>query len=944
MKTPQAGRSSAFMPYVWTIFLVLLSCVIRWLLGPTLGIRFPFITFFFAVFFSAWLGGFWPALFATFLGLLSALLFVLPPIGALPPFTADTTIGVVLFSLNGIAVGWIGQSRLRAFRAATDARIVAENERKLAEESAALAEEEAARAEEEFTRAEDEAARAQEAAARAEHEFHRINRILSSISDAFMVLDANWTIIYANEQTAVISGIPLDQMVGKNHWQLFPESVGSAFDQAYRRALASNTILRLEAYYPPIEKWLRVSIYPSAEGLSIFSQDVTEQRRLELALQDSAAELEAANEELKDALDELSDRNATGEEEQRRMATLLESIGDGFYSLDRDWRFVYVNQRAADSMKRPRSALIGVSLWELFPQLSGSVFEREFHRAVREQTLVTIEEHSVISDSWMAVRAYPGAEGVSVFFQDVSAQREAARALRESEEQLRLATDVGKFGIWDWDIPRNRVTWSPRIYQFHGLGPGEFGGTVEAFRELIHPADANRVEQAIRTALETGLEFQAEFRAIRPSGDVRWLLTNGRVVSDEAGRPLRMVGATQDVTQRREGEERLRQMQRIEAAGRIAGGVAHEVNNQMTVVLGLTEFMLRHPALPPDVRADAVQIRRAGERSALITSQLLAFSRRQVLWPTLIDLNLIIAEFERVLRKTAGEGSTLVLRLAGDLPSVLADRAQMEQVLLNLTLNAADAMKQGGGTLTIETGIREFSPLYTSTRPDIAISLGPHVMMVVSDTGTGMTPEVLSHVFEPFYTTKPLGQGTGLGLSSVYGIVKQSGGYIWAYSEPGQGSTFKIYLPVPLEALKIAPVEEVAPPSKGTETILVVEDEPDLRVLFARMLRELGYRPLEAANGVEGLTILRQKGSAVDLVLTDIAMPTMNGRELGNQVAREFPGLPVLYMSGYTDTDIVARGLLEHDMPFLQKPFMPDAMAVHLRQVLDGKSRSERGV
>jgi two-component system cell cycle sensor histidine kinase/response regulator CckA len=796
--TAPAKRFSTVLPYFWALILVLACGLARWFLGLELGLRFPFITLFFAVFFSAWIGGFGPALFATVTGLLLALFFFFPNIGHLPPFTTDTTIGAVLFLLNGIAVGWIGEVRLRTFRKLQQATALAEERGKKAEESSALAEEEAVRAEEEFTRAEEEAARAQAAALQAGRESERANRI-------------------------------------------------------------------------------------------------------------------------------------------------LESIADGFYSLDRDWRFVYVNRRAAEAMKRPRESVVGLKLWDLFPQLNGSVFQREFERAMRERKPVTIEEHSLLSESWLLVRVYPTEEGLSIFFEDVTAKHVAAIALQESEERLRLATDVGKFGIWDWDMVRNRVSWSPRLYEFHGISREQFGGTVEAFRALVHPADAARVAQGIKTAVETHSEFQSEFRTIRPDGEIRWLLTNGRVVYDADGKPIRMLGATQDVTQRREGEERLRQAQRIDAAGRIAGGVAHEVNNQMTVVLGLTEFMLRSPELTPELRADTVQIRRAGERSALITSQLLAFSRRQVLWPTLIDLNRIITDFERVLRKTAGEETTLILRLTQDLPLVLADRAQMEQVLLNLTLNAGDALQPNGGTLTIETSVRQFSPDYIAAKPEVVIAAGPYVMIAVTDTGTGMTPDVLSHVFEPFYTTKPVGQGSGLGLSSVYGIVKQSNGYIWVYSEPGLGSTFKIYLPVPRESPSLAPAEPASVPAGGRETILVVEDEPDLRGLCIRMLQEMGYQPVEAANGREGLAILRRPGSRVDLVLTDIAMPVMGGGEFGSLVAREFPGLPVLYMSGYTDADIVARGLLEANVPFIQKPFTPDVIAQQLRNVLDGRSPGANG-
>jgi PAS domain-containing protein len=439
---PPAKKPSIAGPYLWGAVLVLVCGLARWSLSPSLGIRFPFITLFFAVFCAAWIGGLGPALLATVLSLVFALFFLFPPYGTLPPFSTETTIGVVLFLLNGIAVAWLGEARLRAFRDAQRAFRLAQEQGKLAEESAAMAQEQAARAEEETARAEEESDRA--------------------------------------------------------------------------------------------------------------------------------------------------------EREATRIKTILEGIGDGFYTLDRQWRLVYVNERAAEAMRRPRSELTGLNLWELFPQAVGSVFQREFERAVQEQKMVTLEDYSLVTGRYMSVRAYPTQEGLSVFFEDMTAQHEAARALEESEERLRLATDVGKFGIWDWDIVKNRVTWSPRIYEFHGLKPSEFAGTVEAFRALVHPADAG-------------------------------------------------------------------------------------------------------------------------------------------------------------------------------------------------------------------------------------------------------------------------------------------------------------------------------------------------------MLSELGYQPVSAASGHEALAALGKDGTRVDLVLTDIAMPGMGGRELGDQVAREFPGLPVVYMSGYTDQDVVARGLLEKDTPFIQKPFLPEGLARYLRQVLDGR-------
>ncbi len=476
--------------YLWAFFAVAGMGGLRWLLTPVVQLEFPFVTLFFAVFLGAWLGGFWPAFMATVLSMVVAAYLFVPPVGELGAFHTPDAFGFGIFLVSGLAVGWMGHSRLRGLQESRLAARRAEEERIRAEESAAMAEEEAARAEEEFTRAEEETIRAQEAAAHADRQTERMQRILASISDSFSVIDRQWTIAYANEQAAAIVGMRVEDLVGKNLWQLFPESIGSPFDHAYRRALETNTVIRMESFYPPLDKWLRIAIYPGPEGLTVLGQDVTEQHRLEAALRESADELEASNEELKAALDDLADRSAAAEESQRRVASILESIGDGFYALDRDWRFVYVNDRAVEVIGRPRESIIGQNIWQMFPELEGSMFQVEFGRALRERRMVTLEERSLVTGAWMSVRAYPTEEGLSVFFQDVSAKHQAAEALKASEERLRLAMDVGRFGIWDWDIPGNRVTWSPRLYEFHGLAEHEFGGRVEDFQRLVHPDDA----------------------------------------------------------------------------------------------------------------------------------------------------------------------------------------------------------------------------------------------------------------------------------------------------------------------------------------------------------------------------------------------------------------------------------------------------------------------
>jgi len=328
-------------------------------------------------------------------------------------------------------------------------------------------------------------------------------------------------------------------------------------------------------------------------------------------------------------------------------------------------------------------------------------------------------------------------------------------------------------------------------------------------------------------------------------------------------------------------------------------------------------------------------IQRAAQRTAAVTAQLLAFGRRQILRPQILDLNQVIQEFAPVLRRTLGEDATLVLRPDTTIGLVRADRGQIEQVLLNLALNARDAMPSGG-RLTIETSSVELDQEFAGFRADVTVRPGHYVLITVSDTGHGFDRKTLNHLFEPFFTTKPVGQGTGLGLSTVYGIVKQSEGYIWAYSEPGQGATFKIYLPKEPSVSPTPPVKEpeLVGANQG-EVVLVVEDEEPVRSMTVRLLESEGYTVLSAGDGVQALEAVKAGIERLDLVITDVAMPSMNGRELAAQLRQLRPGLPVLFMSGYTDDEMVRRGLIEPDHSFLSKPFTLEILAAAVRALID---------
>ena len=545
------------------------------------------------------------------------------------------------------------------------------------------------------------------------------------------------------------------------------------------------------------------------------------------------------------------------------------------------------------------------------------------------------------ANTLFAVASYLAAVAITGLILAAAVQlerRQATQALARSEDRLHRALDAARMGTWFWSVQTNVLTWDQNLRQLYGLGPDETVSNYEQFLARVHPDDRAFVAEAVQRTLLNGGTLDYTFRVVLPDGRVRWISDQGEIGLDETGKPAYLAGVCTDVTDRRVTEERLRQAHRMESVGRLAGGVAHETNNQMSVVLGAAEFVLKRPDVPEAVRADVEFMQKAAERTAAITGQLLAFSRRQILKPEILNLNRVVSAWDPVVRRVMGPNCGVVLRLSPDIRLIRADPGQLEQVLLNLALNARDAMPRGG-TISIETFAAELTGEYLRRKPGTSVRPGPYTVLAVTDTGHGMDKATLSHIFEPFFTTKGIGQGTGLGLSVVYGIVKQSDGYIWVYSEPGQGTTFKIYLPS--KAGKVESPTTEAPPAQARhgENILVVEDETPVRYIMKRTLEEAGYGVLEAGSGDEALELIGKKGAAsISLVLCDMIMPGMTGSELAQHLRELRPGIPVLYTSGFTNGEIEQRGLLEPGAAFLQKPFPPEALVRAVQEHLRSAS------
>ena len=588
----------------------------------------------------------------------------------------------------------------------------------------------------------------------------------------------------------------------------------------------------------------------------------------------------------------------------------------------------------------------------------------EFQRAIVTQTAALTPAAPEFTDEHLSIvpggrrwqqwtnRGIFGADGrlVEVLStgRDITERKEAEEKLRQSQMHLIASQHIARVGSWEMDLvslhdlSANPVRWSDECFRIFGYAPGEVVVSGATYLRRVHPDDRRKVQETAVLAVKNGTSYFTDHRLLLPDSTERIIHEQAEIVLDPVtGTPVRFIGTVQDISDRVRLEEQLRQSQKMQAIGQLAGGVAHDFNNLLTIINGHAEMLLDGKGSEAPERVDLAAIREAGERAALLTRQLLLFSRKAVLAPRVLDCNALVHRTSQMLRRLISEDVAVSTFLAPSLRRIRADASQIEQILLNLSLNACDAMPRGG-RLTIETRNVSYDAQFCREHPEFTI--GQYVQLVVADTGSGMTPQVKAHIFEPFFTTKGPGKGTGLGLATVYGIVQESGGFITVSSEVDAGTTFSVSLPAldgddTLQSRDAVDRDRL----RGHETILLVEDDAAVRQIAKLALAKYGYHVLEAGNGATALEVCGAHTGAIDALVSDIVMPEMNGRMLADAVRASRPRCRVLFMSGYNEDVLVRRGVHAGVEAFIQKPFTPEGLVAKLRQALDRQPDSESG-
>ncbi|HYM26106.1 MAG TPA: PAS domain S-box protein, partial [Vicinamibacterales bacterium] len=760
---------------------------------------------------------------------------------------------------------------------------------------------------------------------RAEAARRLLASIVTSTEDAIFATTLDGTIVSWNGGAERLYGYSAEEAIGKPVSITYPTGHSAEFAETLRCLFAGDPVVRRETVRrrkDGTEVAVAKTMSPIRDasgrliGKSVIARDITDRQRAERTVRES----------------------------QERFRLIAETVTQVFWIADAPiGSITYVSPayeriwgRSCGSLYAdPQSFVEAIqaddrvqALATLTAQQRGESFDHEY-RIVRPDGQVR----------WIWDRGFPvpmpDGGGVVQYVgvaEDITDRKSAEQSLRDAEERMRFALDASGVGVWEANLRTGVAYWSETCERMHGIAPGSFGRTMEAFLSRIHPEDRERIGALIGRAIAERRDAELEYHTQLPDGTMRLISSVGRFRYDENGSPVRGAGVALDITERRSLEDQLRQAQKMEAIGQLAGGIAHDFNNLLTAILGFSEFLAE--SFPEDDarRQDVDEVRHAAERAATLTKQLLAFGRKQILDVRIMHVGDVVAELTPMLRRLVSEAIDL-RTTTGDRGLVKADPGQLQQVLMNLVVNARDAMPDGG-RLTIETCDLMIDDAFVRRHP--GAPRGPHVALHVRDTGSGMDAVTLKRIFEPFFTTKPKGQGTGLGLATVYGIVKQSGGAIWVESEPGRGTSFTVCLPrtdevdVPAEAAQVD-----APSGRGEETVLLVEDENVVREFVYKVLTRKGYTVHALPDPQRAIEYAEAHHARIDLVFTDVVLPDMNGKAMVTRLRTRHPESKVLFMSGYDDNAIVQHGVLNMDTELLQKPFTADALARKVRGVLD---------
>jgi PAS domain S-box-containing protein len=628
---------------------------------------------------------------------------------------------------------------------------------------------------------------------------------------------------------------------------------------------------------------------------------------------------------------------------------IIDRASFGCFCIGEDARLVYVNDFACRSLGYSREELLTMTMSDFSPRYAPDAWPALWQDLQKKgkQSLRTIHRRKDGSrfpvEMTLNYIAFEGKPYVCAYAQDLTDLMQALEALGEGEDRLRQAIRVAQVGIFHRDHLSGTVYWSPEMRKIHDKCPDDTL-SVEAFLNGVHPDDREKVASAIERARAPHSDGLCDmtYRYVCKDGSVRYISMRSQTSFDGKGdtrQPVRTVGAVRDITGRRQAEKerenlqsQLHQAQKMEAVGQLAGGVAHDFNNMLQTILGYSEIALEISKEGGKLREYLSEITRTARRSADLTRQLLAFARRQPIKPRVLDLNETINGLLKMLRRLIGENIELIWKPGFEIWPVKMDPSQVDQILVNLSVNARDAI-MNVGMLTIETFNVIIDETYCHTHAGFIP--GAYVLLAVSDNGAGMEQETLSRLFEPFFTTKERGKGTGLGLATVYGIVKQNQGFINIYSEPERGSTFKVYLPREQTDISTEVISDEQLVIHGFETLLLVEDDSAILNLAKGILEHQGYTVLAAQTPGSALTLLEQHDAPVHLLITDVVMPEMNGKDLQKKITALAPGIKTLFMSGYTADVIVHHGILDTEIHFLQKPFSIRTLMRKVREVLD---------